>query len=79
MCSWTLWRAHGVKNISISHSVAVTAHIDAEKLIVAPIVRIAINMGVSNTLGCNVLRWNMVISWHVAGYVTDILCFSLGI
>ena len=58
---------------------AVGAHIDAEKLIVAPSVRIAINMGVSNTLGSNVLRLTMVISWHVAGYMTDILCLSLGI
>ena len=58
---------------------AIGAHISAEKLIVAPSVRIAINMGVSNTLGCNVLRLNMVISWHVASCMTDILCLSLGI
>ena len=78
-CSWTLSRAHGVKNLAISHSVAVGAHIDIEKLIVAPSVRITINMGVSNTLGCNVLRLNMVISWYVAAYMTNILCLSLGI
>ena len=55
------------------------AHIYAEKLSIALSVLIAINMGVSNTLGCNVLCWNMVISWHVAGCMTDILCLSLGI
>ena len=58
---------------------AVGAHIGAEKLIVAPSVRIAINMGVSNTLGCNVLCLNMVISCHVVGCMTNILCLSLGI
>ena len=36
MCSGTLWRGHGVKNVAISHSVVVGAHIGAEKLIVAP-------------------------------------------
>ena len=78
-CSLTLSRAHGVKNLSLSHSVAVGAHIGAKKLIVAPSVRITINMGVSSTLGCNVLRLNIVISWHVAGSMTNILCLSLGI
>ena len=57
----------------------IDSHIGAKKLSVALSGLIAINMGVSNTLGCNVLCWNMVISWHVAGYVTDILCLSLGI
>ena len=55
------------------------AHICAEKLSVVLSVLIDINMGVSNTLGCNVLCLNMVISWHVAGCMTDILCLSLGI
>ena len=58
---------------------AVGAQISAEKLIVSPSVQIAINMGVSYTLGCNVLCLNMVISWHVVGCMTDILCRSLGI
>ena len=58
---------------------AVGADISAEKLIVAPSVQIAINMGVSNSLGCNVLCLNMVISLHAAGCVIDILCLSLGI
>ena len=78
-CSWTLWKAHVVKNLAISHSVEIGAHICAEKLSVSLSVLIAINMGVSNTLGCNVLCLNMVISWHVAGCVTNILCLSLGI
>ena len=55
------------------------AHIYAEKLSVALTVLTAINMGVLNTLGCNVLCLNMVISWHVAGCMTDILYLSLGI
>ena len=50
-CSWTLWKSHGVKNLSIIHSVEIGAHICAEKLSVALSVLIAINMGVSNTLG----------------------------
>ena len=58
---------------------ALGAHIGAENLIVEPSVRIAINMGVSNTLDCNVLCLNMVIFWHAAGYMTDMLCLGLGI
>ena len=58
---------------------AVGAHIGAEKLIVAPSVRIAINVGVSNTLGCNVLCLNMVSSWHAVGYMADMICLSLEI
>ena len=38
------------------------AHIYAEKLSVSLSVLIAFNMGVSNTLSCNVLCWNLVIS-----------------
>ena len=55
------------------------SHICVEKLSVLISVLIAINMGVSNTLGCNVLCLNMAISWQVAGCMTDILCPSLGI
>ena len=57
----------------------INSNMSAEKLSVVLSVLIAINMGVSNTLGCNVLCLNKVISWHVAGCMTDILCLSLGI
>ena len=63
----------------------VGAHIGAEKLIVAPNVQIYVNMGVSNTLGCNVLCLNMVISWLAAGCMSQpgnmnygITCLSNG-
>ena len=61
-CFWTLWKSHGVKNLAIRHSVEIGAHICAKKLSVSLSVLIAINIGVSNTLGvmCCAGTWSFL-------------------